>query len=273
MLKRLTVLVLAGCLCASGCREGDEPAPQFNKSMEASGQTLVPTHVPDYSYGDKSILAAAARPEDVPAVVKPVESPADESAEIEIDDSSPEAILEVLKQISESQDLTLMPDIVVPEQQELFREFAEVLAPVSQAFQKFKAAWIEQFPDQPVQAGQQPGGMPVALDGSLTISDVVMISDAEAEATVQGTKATAPTTLKLKKIEDAWRIEFPDMPTPEQMEQARTQWAIIPAIADAIQKLAERIANDEFDSAEAASQAMMQVMSEAAAGAGAGPAQ
>lgn len=277
MLQRLMLLVLAGILCVLGCREGKEPEPQFNASMEASGKTLVPAHVPDYSYSDKSILAAAAREEEVPAKPKPETKPAEvtfgEPAALEIDDSSPEAILETFQKLSEDQNLNLLVDIVVPEQQDLVREMAEAMEPMLDAMKELQEAFKKAFPDEQLQGMQTPGGMIPGAQGKLEIANIEEISETEYEATLNAEGMPQPVKFTCRKIEDAWRIELPGMPGPEQLEMARQQMTAIPKIADAVRELADRVVNDEFDSPEKVGHALMQTIMQAAAGAGAGPGQ
>ena len=45
MLQRTIVFVLVVLLFAPGCREGDEPPPQFNQAMDAGGRVLEPEKI------------------------------------------------------------------------------------------------------------------------------------------------------------------------------------------------------------------------------------
>jgi len=260
MMQRSIVLGLVALLVASGCREGDEPPPQFNQAMAGGGRKVIPTIVPNRQY-DKSILGAAARPEDIPAAGARAAGPAGKAG-IEIDDSTPRGIVQAFVEIAAAQNLTLLPDIVVPEQQEIVREMAEAMGPMVQAFEQLKDAFAEAFPGQEMQGAQTPGGMLPTGEAALEIADVNEISDEEAEATLKAENAPQPLKLKCKRIEDAWRIELPDVPAPEQIDQMRARIGLIPNLAEAIRELAGRISDGEFATAQEAGQALMQTMTQ-----------
>jgi len=263
MPQRLVALILASLLFVSGCQEGDEPPPQFNHAMAAGGRTLLPTKVPDRSY-DKSILGAAARPEDISAAGTPTTGPAGKVT-IKIDDATPQGIVQTFLKIAMTQNLMLLPDILVPEQQDIVREMAEAMGPVLQAFEQLKTVWTKTFPDQPMQGAQPPGGMLPMGESALEIENIDEISDTEAEATLKAGNVPKPIKLKCKRIEDAWRIELPDMSGPEQRDQMRAQLAAVPNFAKAIQTLTDRISGGEFATAQEAGQALMQTMLQQAA--------
>jgi len=187
MLQRSITLILVALLFVSGCQEGDEPPPQFNHAMVAGGRTLLPMKVPNREY-DKSILGAAARPEDIPAAGAPGAGQAGE-IKIEIDDATPRGIVDTFIKIAMAQNLAILPDIVVPEQQEIVRELAGGMEPMVQAFQRLEAAWIKSFPDQPMPGAKPLGGLLPTGEAALEIEDVKEISDTEAEATLKAENA------------------------------------------------------------------------------------
>lgn len=64
--------------------------------------------------------------------------------------------------------------------------------------------------------------------------------------------------LKIRRIENAWRIEVPAMPKLEELDEARAKLAGVAQLAKAIQQLADRISSGDLETAEEANQALKQ---------------
>lgn len=254
-MKRLLIsVVLAYGLWAAGCGDVDSPPPQFNYGVKAGGRMLLPTVVPKQL--DSSILGAAVSPEEAGAVKA---APAGEAAanviKIQIDDSTPEGLIKSFIAIIDSKNLAQLPDVVVPEQRAVVQEIAGTMGPFLQASESLRVKLAEKFPDTPL-PGMSPGTPGMNFAESVKLAGVEAQGDTEAEATVEVTGQGQPEKIRLKKVETAWRVELPKVPSDEELAQFRQFAGSFGELAKAMQDIIRRMDNNEFATAEQAQQAI-----------------
>jgi hypothetical protein len=262
IVKRLLIIVmLTSGLWAAGCGDEDNPSPQFNYGVMAGGRMLLPTVVPKQA--DTSILGAAVSPEEAGAV-KAV--PAGETAanviRIQVDDSTAEGVVTGYVAILDSGNLAQLPDILVPEQQETAREVVAAVGPVMQAFKALEAKWKEKFPDTPLQ-GMQAGVPGMSVMQSAKMTGVEAQGDTEAEATIEVPGASEPVKLKVRKVENVWRVQDPGVPPPEQAAKLKEFFGAFGEFAKGIQEVIQRLDNNELATAQDAQEALGQAMQKA----------
>ena len=263
-MKRLLITVmLASGFWAAGCGEEDNPPPQFNYGVMAGGRMLLPTVVPKQA--DNSILGAAVSPEEAGAVKATL---AGETAanviKIQVDDSTAEGVVTGYLAILESGNLAQLPDILVPEQQETAREVVAAAGPVIKAFKTLEAKWKEKFPDSPLQ-GMQAGVPGMSVMQTAKMTGLETESDTEAEATIEIPGKNEPAKLKVRKVENVWRVQDPGVPPPEQAAKMKEFFPAFGEFAKGIQEVTQRLDSNEFATAQDAQTALGEAMQKAMA--------
>ena len=261
--RLLIVVILMSSLWTAGCGDEDIPPPQFNFGVTVGGRLLLPTMVPKQT--DNSILGAAVSPEEAGAVKA---APAGETAanviKIQVDDSTAEGVVTGYVAILESGNLAQLPDILVPEQQETAREAITAAMPVVRAFKALEAKWKEKFPDSPLQG--MPAGVPgMSAMQSAKVTGVEVQGDTEAEATIEVPGKNEPVKLKVRKVENVWRVQDPGVPPPEQAAKMKEFFAVFGEFAKGIQEVTQRLDSNEYATAQDAQTALGEAMQKALA--------
>ncbi|HSW43940.1 MAG TPA: hypothetical protein VLM89_00015 [Phycisphaerae bacterium] len=171
--------------------------------------------------------------------------------------------------IMQSGSMTQLPDLVVPDQQQTIREMVDLVGPMMRAVKALETRWKEKFPDAPFAGvGATPGvGMMPSfgqLEEGLTVSGIETPTDTDAEASLEAPGLNVPLKITMKKIENAWRLEMPNMPAPEMLEQMRPLFnalgGMAAGMARVMEDFAQRIGNNEYASADDARRALDEEM-------------
>ncbi len=265
MWRWMMALLILG-LATVGCRDEDSPVPEYNVGMPVgdTGRTLVPTNVPPMKH-QTSLLGAAASAEEV-AQARP--APAGEAAanviRIQVDASTPEALIQGFVAIVEAGNFAQLADILVPEQQEVARELFGGFGAFIPALKALDAKWKEKFPDAPL-PGMDAAGPGMGFLSAPKVSGIEPKSDTEAEVTLEVPEGGKAQTLTLRKIDDAWRVELPDFSMPTNPEALKMFTGMFAGMAGFAQQFTQRLENNEFASANEAKAALDQSAQEAMA--------
>ena len=199
-------LIVCGCLAlllaVPACRQDNNPPPPHNEVMSADGQSYMPIRL-KATGRDESLLGAAASTEEA----KPAKAAAAEPVEIVPDTTSAEGVARSYAELVNAGMVSRLPEVLVAEQGDAVTEVAETLSPVSEAIAALKRAVADQLPDAKVAI---PGA------GEEVAATVENPGDAEAEVKLTMTNAAGETTemtAKARKVEEAWRLEVPDLET------------------------------------------------------------
>ena len=261
--RLLIVVILMSSLWTAGCGDEDIPPPQFNFGVTVGGRLLLPTMVPKQT--DNSILGAAVSPEEAGAVkAAPVGETAANVIKIQVDDSTAEGVVTGYLAILESGNLAQLPDILVPEQQETAREVVAAARPVIKAFKTLEAKWKEKFPDSLLQ-GMQAGVPGLSVMQTAKMTGLETESDTEAEATIEIPGKNEPAKLKVRKVENVWRVQDPAVPPPEQAAKMKEFFSAFGECAKGIQEVTQRLDSNEYATAQDAQTALGEAMQKALA--------
>jgi hypothetical protein len=135
-----------------GCGRNDKPVPEARFTVKSEGM-MTPVGLtpelfdPNYK---KTMLSAAASGE----------PPAARGPAVPVDQSTPESAVNTYIAISREMQLSQLPDILVPEQQETARTFATAAQPFLNVARELKQRLDERFPGHTINLGQMggPGG-------------------------------------------------------------------------------------------------------------------
>ena len=86
----------------------------------------------------------------------------------------------------------------------------------------------------------------------------------EATVTVEDTESGETESVTVRRIDGGWRVQSPELPEPEELEEARQMLGVFAARADGMRSVTARINNGEIADETAAKQAVEQAMEEAA---------
>lgn len=241
---------------AYGCQQDKEPPPRSNIGIQADGRTMLPLAVPSRKH-DKAIIAPAANADEA-ARESATPAPAEQ---VTVDDSTAEGVIDAYVEMVNRGLFIQLPSVLVAEQQEIARTIAEGVTGMVPTLKALEAKWQEKFPDAPLP--QAVGRVPQMMNSNtLTKESVEAIDDNTAEATLQVQGVSEPLKVTLRKVDAAWRVEDPNIPTPEQLEQIKPMLETLPKMAEAINGMVQRIDSGDFDSAAAAEQALYQSIAE-----------
>lgn len=197
-------LIVCGCLAltlvVAACRQDNNPPPPHNEAMTAAGRTYMPIRL-KATGRDESLLGAAAATEEA----KPAKPAAAEAPEVIVDATSAEAVARSYADLFNAGLIGRLSDVLVAEQTEAVTKVAEPLAPTAEAIAALKRAIAEKFPDAKVAVPGAPDQVSSSVENpGDTEADVKLtLTNAAGEATEQ--------TAKARKVEEAWRIEVPDL--------------------------------------------------------------
>jgi hypothetical protein len=268
-MTQLRSLILSACLLSavSGCKDNTSPPPRHADLPDAPGSAIF---VADRG-GDQSIIASAEPlpPEatadgNAPAPT-PTPSPTPGVAG-DIDQSSPEAVIQTYIQSAKAQNLSILPRIVIPAQRDLAKQMIEPMSSLIRGSERFLQLVEAQFPGSDLAAEITEKAGPGTGLTDLTLIEIQPLPEDpdRAQAVVQDAKGDAE-ELEFKRINGQWFITLPDMPTdPAQIEQAKPMIQMMGNMGQALNEISDQIETgqltDEASVKEALDQAMEKAM-------------
>jgi hypothetical protein len=237
---------------AWGCDRQTEPPPLY---VGQGGDGLLPVSIPDMS-ADRGLLAAATGG-DTQRAARDAGGAAAAPA-IQVDDSTPEGIVDGYIHVIAAGSFQQLPELLVPEQQEKARQVLGILGPLMDASQELKRAVDERFPGHAIQLGQGMDEL-AGFAEAVHVIDIQVITDDQAEATL-GIEATGEQEhLKLERIDGRWRVRDPriDQTPDEGLDQMA---AMMSGMADGMRQVAARVQSGEIADEEALGAAMMEML-------------
>lgn len=236
MMTKPYVFLAALVACLSlACNEKGDPPPQFNTVLGAgdadAGRKLLPIRLVKR---DKAALIASAASSDTPPSAGGPAASEPGAAQATVDTSTPEAAARSFANILKSNNLALLPEIVVPEQREAAQQLIRITQPVLEAQAELERAIAEKFPGHAFRMAGTPGGMPADVQ----ITDLE-ISDTEASATLEAPGSPAK-TIRFRQVDGSWRVEAPELSQASEADQ-QFMSGLMNKIADAFRNVAGRI--------------------------------
>lgn len=241
----LLMCVLMGVVFSCGCRQDTNPPPRFNKPMSVNGQVLMPSP-PLTPRTDESLLRPIA---EAPTGAGPARRGEDEST-VEVDDSNAEAAANSYVRLVTAGDMGKVANILVPEQAEVFSApvGTDVILPAAGAVHDLMTALDEKFPGHAIQiAGVDEFIYRLGdLTARFSVEEVTPINDDEAEATLVlnlPNQQQKKETVTVRRSGDRWRLEFPNLQTPSDLDGLAQTLA---GKADGFRSIAERLRSGDL---------------------------
>ncbi len=259
MLQRIAWITALLVFCSGlSCRRPSEPPPSTFEGTEG----LIPLTLSPADQ-DKSIIAPIAS---TAAKATPSSPGAGATGgDIPIDDSTAEAVVQSFIALANAGQEQRLIEILVPEQSETIRNLLTAMQPVDQAFEEFRQAARQVFPQETVQAAGQTSGSSqlLGVSGQLQLgpNGVIAQDDSNAVATLEviGATMSTPPQVNARLIDGRWRIDLQQLGTlPAGFADQLA--AAAPNMAQSIRDLTTRIQNNEFTNMEMVNQELMQIM-------------
>ncbi|MHC4795365.1 MAG: hypothetical protein ACYTF1_01880 [Planctomycetota bacterium] len=262
----VTILAILMLFLSLACQREKEPPPHM---LTGQVGALPPIYLAN-DKPDSKIIGPAAEAGAVPETDQPDETAEEATDEpIDIDDSSPEAIVKTYVKMVSTQQFALWPDLVVPEQTELAGAFAAM----TDTLKDLRLVMDDKFPGHAIKL---PGSLNLQMP-RITIVGVEAVNDREALATIKVEKSPKSAKMKVKLIDDGWRIVDPTfMMMIIQSGSNDRAVAMVEGQNDTLRGFITRVEDDEFsDTQEVANELVQLLIAKAKAmqtgGAGAAP--
>jgi hypothetical protein len=230
---------LVGIAAVAGCRDASEPEPRFNRNLaEADGGLLLPS---SYSTGNKELLTGTASVEPVAEIQPGVEASASGStdgASAEGGLAEVQAFLTRYKAAFDEGDFDALIGMTVEEEREYVRAVVPELQRLIAAAENIRGV-LEGMDPQPPMAAQLIPGLSVLTDFPIDPKAAVMIGESEGQIAIP---MSSP--FSVVKIGDEWLGRSNETLPVEQ------QIALFTAMADAVEEMADTLADSSLSDAE-----------------------
>lgn len=242
-------------ILAAGCRRDSDPPPR----LVSSDLGLMPLRASDVVVD--TVLLASALTDEAARAGGAAAAPA--AAPVPIDDTTPEALGQTYVAIINAGQFQQWATIVLPEQQAVATELAQVIQPAMEVFSQLQRVMGEKFPGHAFQPPLGSGPIPADWARRWTVAGVeVDAADANlATLKLQEENGTQTTERKLKKVDDHWRVEEVNVPTEIPPDLATG----VTALTDALRAVIARIENNEITDPQQVVTAIVQAMAGSAA--------
>lgn len=212
MLLRWMIPVLTASALLAGCNRDTSPPPKFAAAMDGpGGRALLPIEVP--AAKDETLLGPIAAADEVEQPQAAAET------DVEIDNSTPDALAGALVQMAEANDWSRLPDLLVAEQAEVARNMGEALTAFAAAVGDVHQASAEQFETSAIAIALDELWLQSLADMADRLRVEEVIEDAGETRIVltagpEGAAEPKRIELTARQVDDGWRLVLPEFEPP-----------------------------------------------------------